>query len=358
MKKIKINDNIYVIQYLSKEVFMHKILFGKLSNGAEVGAYLLKSGNLEVLVLDYGATVQSVKYRGVDVVLGYDTAEEYEKGTRHFGATVGRVANRIKGGKFSIDKNNYSLSKNDGNNTLHGGQYGFDRHIWEVEECTMQEIKFKRLSPDGEEGFPGNMLVGVRYYIENDALGIEYVAVSDKDTPISLTNHTYFNFNRGESAENMFLSINADHFTPIDKNLIPTGEIRPVKGTPMDFTWAKFIGKDIYEKDEQLDLAHGYDHNFVLRGEGFREAAVLSSARKNIVMRCFTDCPAMQLYSGNFLRRDRGKGKTLYFKRYGVCLETQAFPNAVNEPSFPSCILKSGETFRSVTEYRFEDFNK
>ncbi len=336
---------------------MEKVFFGKLSNGAEVHSYVIKGENLEVTLLDYGATVQSIKYRGFDLALGYDTAEEYEAGSCYFGATIGRVANRIKGGRLSIGRNSYNLYKNEGGNTLHGGQYSFDKFVWEVVSYTENEIKFKRLSPDGEEGFPGNALIGVRYYVDGNNLGIEYVAVADQDTVINLTNHTYFNLNEKESVENMFLSIKADSFTPIDKNLIPTGEIVPVKGTPMDFNWAKFIGKDINEDDEQLSFADGYDHNFVLKGEGFREVAVLSSARNNIRMRCFTDRPALQLYTGNFLNKEKGKGGNVYCKRHGVCLETQAFPNAVNEENFPSCELKKGEVFRSVTEYRFEDFN-
>ena len=336
---------------------MEKVLFGNLNSGAEVHSYVIKGENLEVTLLDYGATVHSIKYRGFDVALGFDTIEEYEASNAYFGATIGRVANRIKGGRFSLGKTSVNLYKNDGNNTLHGGQYGFDRYVWEVESYTENEIRFKRLSPNGEEGFPGNVLVGVRYYVDGNNLGIEYIAVADQDTVINLTNHTYFNLNANETAENMFLSIHADYYTPIDKNLIPTGEILPVKGTPMDFTWAKFVGKDINEKDEQLELAGGYDHNFVLNGEGFREAAVLSSARNNIIMRCFTDRPAIQFYSGNFLNGEVGKSGAVYFARSGVCLETQAFPNAVNEESFPSCELKKGEVFKSVTEYRFEDFN-
>ena len=335
---------------------MEKVLFGKLSTGANVNAYVIKNESLEVTLLDYGAIVQSLKFKGVDVALGFDTVLKYEKDKSGFGAVIGRVANRIKGGKFSIGKKTYNLFKNNGNNTLHGGQYGFNKFIWEVESYSDTEIRFKRFSPDGEEGFPGNLLVGVRYYLDGANLGIEYFAVANKDTVINLTNHTYFNFNEGENVEKMFLSINADYFTPVDKNLIPTGEIREVKDTPMDFTWAKFIGKDIDVEDEQLEIAGGYDHNFVLNGEGFREAAVLSSARKNILMRCYTDRPAVQLYTGNFLRGQKGKGDVSYGKRYGVCLETQAFPNAVNEKAFPSCLLEKGQIFKSVTEYRFEDF--
>ncbi len=335
---------------------MEKVLFGKLSNGQSVNAYVIKNENLEVTLLDYGAIVQSLKYKGVDVVLGYDNIEGYEFNGGCLGAVVGRVANRIKGGKFSLGKSTYNLYKNDGNNTLHGGQYGFDKFVWAAEKVSDTDVTFKRLSHDNEEGFPGNLLAGVRYYLDGNTLGIEYFAVTDKDTPVSLTNHTYFNFNGGDSVEEMFLSVNADYFTPIDKNLIPTGEIRPVKDTPMDFNWAKFIGKDINEEDEQLVFAGGYDHNFVLKGEGFREAAVLSCARKNILMKCYTDRPAMQLYTGNFLNGQKGKGGAAYTKRTGVCLETQAYPNAVNEKEFPSCILKKDQVFKSVTEFRFEDF--
>lgn len=348
----------YNYHNVNTEVFMGKYVFGKLKNGADVNAFVIRGAGLEVTLLDYGATVQSIKYKGFDVALGYDTAAEYEADTCYFGATIGRVANRIKGGKFSLGRKTYNLSKNEGDVTLHGGQFGFNKFTWEVESYSDSEVRFKRLSLDGEEGFPGNVIVGVRYYVDGNTLGIEYVAVSDKDTVLNLTNHTYFNLNFSETVENMFLSINADYYNPIDKNLIPTGEVLPVKGTPMDFKWAKFIGKDLHEKNEQLELAKGYDHNYVLNGEGFREVAVLSSARNNIRMRCYTDRPAIQFYSGNFLDNEKGKRGLKYFKRAGVCLETQAFPNAVNESKFPSCELKKGEVFKSVTEYRFEDFNK
>ena len=222
---------------------MGKFVFGTLSSGEEVTAYVIRGKNLEVTLLDYGATIQAIRYREFDVALGYNSIEEYEKSDCYFGATIGRVANRIKGGKFSIGRNSYTLFKNDGNNTLHGGRNGFDRFIWEVESYNDSEIKFKRLSLDGEEGFPGNLLVGVRFYIEGDNLGIEYVAVPDQDTVVNLTNHTYFNLNHGETAENMFLTIKADYYTPIDKNFIPTGDVWPVKNTPMDFNWDEAFGK-------------------------------------------------------------------------------------------------------------------
>jgi len=335
---------------------MAKIVFGTLSNGTKVHSYVIKNETLEVTLLDYGAIVQSLKYKGVDVVLGYDDVKSYEKNDGYLGAVIGRVANRIKGGSFTLDKKTYSLYKNDGKNTLHGGKCGFNSYVWEVESSSDTEIKFKRISPNKEEGFPGNLIVGVRYYLNGGSFGIEYTAVSDKDTVVNLTNHTYFNFNGDESAENMFLSINADYFTPIDKTLIPTGEIVPVKDTPMDFNLSKFIGRDINEDFDQLTLAGGYDHNYVLKGNGFREVATLSSGRKNIMMRCFTDQSGVQFYSGNFLNGEIGKGGLVHKKRYGVCLETQSFPNAVNEKRFKAPVLKKDETYKTVTEYRFEDF--
>jgi len=335
---------------------MEKSIFGTLSSGAQVHAYLLKNSNVEVTLLDYGATVQSLKYKGVDVVLGYKDIKQYESGDDYLGAVIGRVANRIKGASFTLNKKKYSLYANDGKNTLHGGKNGFNAYVWEVENYTETEIKFKRLSPAKEEGFSGNLLVGVRYYLTEKGRGIEYTAVSDADTVVNLTNHTYFNLNGDETAENMFLKINADYYTPIDKNLIPTGEVLPVKDTPMDFNWAKFVGKDIEEEFEQLELAGGYDHNYVIKGDGFRECAVLSSGRKNILMRCFTDREGVQFYSGNFLKGEMGKDGYEYKKRYGVCLETQSFPNAVNEKAFKSPVLKKDEVYKTVTEYRFEDF--
>ena len=335
---------------------MEKVLFGNLSNGTAVHSYVIKNDNVEATLLDFGATLQSLKYKGTDVVLGYSDVKQYEKCDGYLGAVVGRVANRIKGASFVLNKKRYNLFANDGKATLHGGEYGFNAAVWELENYTQDEVKFKRLSPNKEEGFPGNVLVGVRYYLTESGLGIEYTAVTDKETVISLTNHTYFNFNGDETAENMFLSVNADYYTPIDKNFIPTGELESVNDTPMDFNWAKLIGKDIDADFDQLKLAGGYDHNYLIRGNGLREAAVLSSGRKNIIMRCYTDCEGMQLYSGNFLNGVMGKDGYAYKKRYGVCLETQSFPNAVNEKNFKTPILKEDGVYKTVTEFRFEDF--
>ena len=335
---------------------MKKFLFDKLSNGKEVYSYSISWGDIELVVLDYGATIQSIKFKGKDCVLGFDNINDYEESDAYFGATIGRVANRIKGGKFKIGKKTYKLNKNDGNNTLHGGRYGFNTVVWEVESVGPREIVFKYFSHDKDEGFPGNLLVKVRYYIRGNRVGIEYTAVSDQDTVVNLTNHTYFNLIGDESAENMFLAIKADYYTPIDKNLIPTGKVLPVKDTPMDFNWAKFIGKDIGAKFDQLNYADGYDHNYVLKGAGFRKFAVLSSARSDILMTCYTDQPGVQLYTGNKLNGIVGKGSVSYGKRWGVCLETQTFPNAVNEKRFEAPILKEGETYRTKTEFAFDEF--
>lgn len=335
---------------------MEKVLFGTLANGAKVHSYTLKNEYVSATLLDYGATLQSLKYKDVDVVLGFSDIESYVNTTSYMGAVVGRVANRIKGATFTLNKKKYNLYANNGKNTLHGGKFGFNSYVWEVENYTETEVTFKRLSPNKEESFPGNLIIGVKYYLTEKGIGIEYTAVSDADTVVNLTNHTYFNLNGNETVENLFLSINADYYTPIDKNLIPTGEILPVKGTPMDFNWSKFVGKDINEDYKQLEFAGGYDHNFVLKGEGFREFATLSSGRKNILMRCYTDQPAVQFYSGNFLNGEQGKDGYAYEKRYGLCLETQSFPNAVNEKNFKAPILKKDEVYKTVTEYRFEDF--
>ena len=337
---------------------MKKLLFGKLSNGTQVHAYVLKGENIEAMILDYGAIIHTLKYKETDVVLGYDNMESYENDKAYLGAVVGRVANRIKGGKFKLNGKKYRLNKNEGKNTLHGGTNGFNSRMWTVEDYSDNELVLKRVSHHREEGFPGNLVVGVRYYIKGDTLGVEYTAVSDKLTVISLTNHTYFNFLGDEGVDNMFLSINADSYTPVGKDLIPTGKILPVQDTPMDFRWAKFVGRDIDADCEQLKIAGGYDHNYVLNGEGFREAAVLSCARKNILMSVYTDRPCVQLYTGNQLRGEVGKCGAVHSKRYGLCLETQDFPNAVNEKAFTTPILRVNDLYRTVTEYRFEDFIK
>lgn len=335
---------------------MIKRLFGKTANGEDVYAYTLYNGIIAVTVLSLGATVQSVKFCGRDLVLGYDTVAEYLSNDGYLGAVVGRYANRIAGASFKLGTKRYKLTANSDGNTLHGGNFGFDKAIWSEDSATENSVTLKYYSCDGEEGFPGNLLTTVKYYIDNDIFGIEYVAVSDGDTPVNLTNHTYFNLYEEGGIEDQFLTIYADKFTPIGKSLIPTGEIRSVSNTPMDFTLVKRIGRDIDNDDEQLYFAGGYDHNFVINGRGFRKFAEVSSPKAGIKMTGYTDNVGVQFYTGNFLTFRAGKGGKPITRRGGFCLETQDFPNAINQPNFPSPIIGKGYTYHTVTEFRFEKY--
>lgn len=334
---------------------MLKSYFGRLPNGKEIYSYAVSNGAISLTVLDYGGIIQSLKYCGNDVVLGYNTIGEYLDNDGYLGAIIGRYANRISGGSFRLNKKTYRLFKNDGGNTLHGGAGGFSGVVWDVTGDDAS-ITLKYLSPDREEGFPGNLLTGVKYYLTENGVGIEYTALCDKDTVVNLTNHSYFNLIGGETIENHFLLIDADYFTPVNSALVPTGELRPVSGTVFDFRCAKSIGRDIEENDPQLKIAGGYDHNFVLRKDGFRKVAELSSAKAGIEMDVYTDRPGMQLYTGNFLTGRMGKNGKKIMKRGGVCFETQSYPDSVNHPEFPSTELKAGEMYHTVTEYRFHKY--
>lgn len=311
------------------------------------------NGDISLTVADYGATILSLKYKGKEMTLGYDDIDEYKKQDGYLGATIGRFANRIANGSFTFNGVKYDLYKNFGNSSLHGGKVGFDSVIWDV-KAKDNIITAVYYSKDMDEGYPGNLRVQVDFCVNTDGIELSYTAQSDKDTVINLTNHTYFNLSEGkESIENHYLTINADYFTPIDNEYIPTGEIRNVSNTPFDFRIAKRIGERINDADEQLRFAGGYDHNFVINGNGFRKFAEVYSETSGITMTCYSDMPGLQFYSGNLLTDRNGrKGQTIR-KRYGLCLETQFFPNSVNEPAFPSCILKAGEKFQSKTEYRF-----
>ncbi|MBQ7373609.1 MAG: galactose mutarotase, partial [Clostridia bacterium] len=316
---------------------MKKVLFGKTSRGEETFAYTIKNGCVEIVILDYGATIQSFKYKGIDIALGYDDALSYEKEDGYLGACVGRVANRIANAKFTLDEKECFLDKNDGNNTLHGGFCGFASKFWKVESHTDSEIVLSVFSPDGEGGFPANLQATVRYFAYANGLGIEYLVTADKKTPVNMTNHTYFNLNQSEDLQKTTLCINADCFTPIGDGLIPTGELRSVKNTPFDFTKPKEILKDIEVNDKQLKIAGGYDHNFVLNGTGFREIATLEGER--LKLKCSSDREGVQIYSGNFLNGKKGKGGRVYGFRSGICLETQSFPNFVNQKDFPQSFV-------------------
>ena len=332
-------------------------LFGKTADGQKVKEFTADGGAISFSVTEFGATLRSLSFNGKNMILGYDRLDDYKDLDGYLGATVGRYANRIGGGRFTLNGKTYDLYKNDNGNTLHGGKVGFSHKKWqgtpdEKNGC----VTFRRVSAGGEENFPAALDVSVTFRLLADGIGIEYSALSDGDTIVNLTNHAYFNLTGGKkSVEEHFLTVNADAFTPTDKFLIPTGEMRPVKNTPFDFTVAKRIGDDINADDEQLKFAGGYDHNFVLRGEGLRKAATVYSPSSGITLDCFTDAAGIQVYSGNFLTDRQTAGGITVHKRYGLCLETQFFPDAINKANFPSPVLRAGEKFHSVTEYRFKN---
>ncbi|WP_346663930.1 aldose epimerase family protein [uncultured Merdimonas sp.] len=337
--------------------------FGITRKGEKASLYLLENRQgMQAYVTDFGATlvrllVPDRQGNLRDVVLGYDTAEGYEKGSGYFGATVGRVANRIGGGSFSLNGRIYELTPNDnGKHTLHGGRDFFGQRLWQVESADSQKIVFVISSPDGDQGFPGSVEMKVTYTLNDEGeLKIHYHGVPDQDTPLNFTNHSYFNLN-GHSAGDVLeqtVVLEADGYTRADGELIPTGEILPVEGTPMDFRQEKAIGRDIGESYEALVLAGGYDHNYVLNGAGMRRAAKMCSAESGICMEVYTDLPGIQFYTGNFVDHEEGKDKAVYEKHQGACFETQYYPDALHHENFPSPVVKAGETYETVTVYRF-----
>jgi aldose 1-epimerase len=328
---------------------------------------LTNSHGVEVRAMNYGGIIVSIrvpdrKGEMADIVLGHDTAEGYMPNPPFLGAIVGRYANRIAGGTFTLDGKTYTLAKNDGPNTLHGGTTRtFDKVLWEG-EALKNGVAFTYLSKDGEEGFPGNLKVKVTYTLtDGNALIIDYEATTDKATPINVSQHSYFNL-KGEGNGDILdheIMINADRFTPVDKNLIPTGELRAVKGTPFDFTKSTKIGARIDDNYEQLVLGHGYDHNFVINSKpdqnGEKLAARVHEPTSGRILEVWTTQPGVQFYTGNFLDGSvTGKQGHVYKRRYGFCLETQHFPDSPNHPDFPTTILKPGETFREKTVFRFD----
>ena len=327
---------------------------------------LTNSHGVEVHAMNYGGIILSIKVpdrKGqlADVVLGHENMEGYIPNPPYFGAIVGRYANRIANGTFTLDGKAYTLPKNDGPNTLHGGSTRtFDKVVWDAEPLKGKTgVAFSYLSKDGEEGFPGNLKVKVTYTLTNtNELILDYEATTDKATPINVSQHSYFNL-AGEGTGDILnheIMINADRFTPVDKNLIPTGELRSVKGTPFDFTSPTKIGAHIEENYEQLTLGHGYDHNFVLnrKGAGLVLAARVTEPTSGRVLEVSTTQPGVQFYTGNFLDGTiTGKEGHVYKHRYGLCLETQHFPDSPNHPDFPNTILKPGETFKEKTVFKF-----
>jgi len=322
---------------------------------------LTNSGGMEVAITNYGARIVSMTLpdkngRPVDIVLGFDSIEGYLRATEtYYGAIVGRYANRIARGKFSIDDKEYQLAINNPPNHLHGGPDGFHKQVWQVLDQSDHHIQLSYLSNDGEENYPGNLRVKVTFTLteENEFL-IDYDAVTDAPTVINLTSHPFFNLNGQGSGtiENHLLMINADNYTPVDASLIPR-EIEPVDHTPFDFRMPTKIGERINENHEQLLFGAGYDHNYVLNGSGFRSVALAKGDRSGIQLEVFTDEPGMQFYTANHLKGENMlKGGLPDKKREAFCLETQHFPDAPNHPRFPSTLLRPGEVYRSGTVYK------
>ena len=313
---------------------------------------------MRLQVSTYGARIHKILVKDkkgdfLDVVAGFEKAEDFRGDNPYFNAVIGRVANRIGGARFTLNGKEYSLFKNDGDNSLHGGKEGFDRKIWTTEVAGENAVKMNYLSPDGEEGYPGNLSVSVTYRLtDENEVCIEYEAVSDKDTICSLTNHAYFNLDGDfKTVLDHEVFIASDKITTIDKSLIPHGDFTSISGTAYDFPVSKKIGKDIKTDDFMLNIARGYDFNYVLNNDGKSPVASAYSQNSGIFMEVFTDRPCMQLYTGNFL--DGLQGKKTYGYQSAFCMETQGYPNACNVPSFPSMTLKKGERYTARTSYKF-----
>jgi aldose 1-epimerase len=347
------------------KAMIEKKPFGKTADGKDVDLYVLTNAHgMKAKVITYGAILTELDVpdrdgRTADVVLGFDDLKGYLGAHPFFGATVGRVANRIAKGKFTLDGKEYTLKTNNGPNALHGGLKGFDKKVWQAEQVPAENgvaVKFTCRSPDGEEGYPGDLTATVTYTLtNNNELRLDYTATADKATPVNLTNHSYFNL-AGQGSGDILgheLTVEAEKYTPVDDTLIPTGKIESVKGTPLDFTTPHKIGERI---KELRGNPGGYDHNFVLNGGGKKLAlgARVVEPKSGRVMEMYTTEPGVQFYTGNFLDgSNKGKGGAVYNKHAGFCLEAQHFPDSVNHPNFPSMILRPGQTYRQTTVYKF-----
>lgn len=344
---------------------VEKSVFGKSPDGQEVMLYTLKnSKGMQAGLTNLGAIIVKLvvpdkEGNAADVVLGFDKAEDYYRNPSFFGAVIGPNANRIGGAKFEVDGVSYQLDVNDGPNNLHSHMdKGYHKLLWTA-ETTDNSVTFSLEDSDGNMGFPGNKKVQVTYSLsEDNALTLHYHGSSDKKTVLNFTNHTYFNLDGHDSGsiEAHKLQLNASCYTPVVEGAIPTGEIAPVAGTPMDFTASKVIGKEINEDFEQLKLTGGYDHNWVIDGWNgeMREFAVVEAPKSGRVMKAYTNLPGVQFYAGNCIAPQTGKGGASYDKRCGLCLETQYYPDTVHQPSFPPCFFGEGKDYDSVTVYRFE----
>ena len=345
---------------------LHTKPFGTTPDGIEINLFTLSNDHrFEVSITEFGGAITSIKVPDangdlMDVVLGYDTLAEYVRNPRFFGGLIGRHANRIALGKFSLNGVEYQLAQNNGVNHLHGGIRGYDKRVLSgtgMQNDDSVAVHLNYLSKDGEENYPGNLSVHVDYIVNNNnELRIEYRATTDKDTIVNLTNHSYFNLAGGGDILGHDLMINADTFTPVASDLIPTGEIRSVGDSPMDFRVPRTIGSHIKEPYEQLSFTGGYDHNYVLResNESMKLAARAHDPVSGRTMEVFTTQPGLQFYSGNFLDGSlKGRGGVAYEKYAGFCLETQHFPDTPNHPDFPSTVLRVGEEYNEVAVFRF-----
>lgn len=344
---------------------IQKNYFGTMPDGREVYSYTLSNQKTEVVLIEYGARVAKLCYDGVSVVCGFDRLEGYLADTEYHGSTVGRYANRISEGKFSLDGVEYTLACNEVSRGehLHGGNVGYSARVWSVGATESTEasdrVTFELVSPDGEEGYPGTLNVRVSFTLAGDALTIDYSAVSDKDTVINLTNHSYFNLSGvGDTILDHTLRMNVDHIVPVDSRLIPTGELLDVTGTPFDFRSPKTIGQDIRADHEQLAIAGGYDHCFVRnRGAELTSPewiATISSPKSGITMEILTTEGGVQMYTGNFMNEVNPFFGTIEQTLNGaVALECNRMPDSPNQKAFPSPLLKAGEEYRQTTIYRF-----
>ncbi|MGA3268171.1 MAG: aldose epimerase family protein [Verrucomicrobiota bacterium] len=340
--------------------------FGKTPDGVPVEIYTLRNAKgMEARILTYGGVLQSLLVPDKngklgDVVLGFDNLDDYVKLSPHFGAIIGRYGNRIARGRFTLNGVTYTLARNNGPNHLHGGVKSFDKVVWQAAQAEVgprgPRLKLTYLSKDGEEGYPGNLSVTAIYTVtEDNALEVEFTATTDQDTICNLTHHSYFNLRGHGDVLDHVVDINADRFTPVDSTMIPTGELRPVAGTPFDFRKPASIGARINSHDEQIKLGNGYDHNWVLNHKPGQLALAARAADPETgrVMELWTTAPGLQFYTANYLANLTGKGGQLYHARGAFCFEPEAFPDSPNHPNFPTTELKPGQTFESKMVFKF-----
>ena len=326
--------------------------FGEIK-GKKIKEFTLSFGDVSVSIINFGGIVTKFYKKNIDVVLGYDTLDEYISTTDYYGATVGRVCNRIAYGKFNLNGKEYRLAINNGNNSLHGGNLGFNKRVFEY-EVQGEKLILTYLSPDGEEGYPANLLVKVIYYLDGDGLHIDFSGTADGDTICNLTNHSFFNLNGHGNGDVLShkLYVDGDYILPVNDNLVPTGGKMSVVDTPFDFLTEEVVGKRVGFDNEQLKIASGYDHAYVLNGKGMRKVATLVGDKTGLKLDVVTDQPSIQVYGGNFLNNDKGKGGKIYTYRSAICLETQGYPNAINCPKYPSIVIKKGQIYSSKTIYK------